>query len=1036
MADVRWMRLTVAVVVAVLPWAGHAAEEETPVALVEKLRDEDFDTRQQAMDKLAAMGEEARGILEKTLKENTDPQLKEVARQLLSKLETASLLVMAYDRDGKPAADAQADANLYRQDQSGKQESLPINIGANGTATVKGLSPGFVTCAIAWKKWLSLPESMLNPGALELKPGLNPFVVVLSAGGTLTATIKDKDGKPVKDASLTLHNSGQLDPDIADLQIQIAEMWGMRGGSTGSSDAEGKLKLENVGDGVYNAVIRVEGYKTGLAQNVRVFEGETTDLGEMVLLPRIRTKISMLLQKADNTPVKNGKVYVTLEPVFQGEDAEKRLKKLRRMQNEIDMRQQRNTIDTDETGKVSLENIEVGKYRVWVRLDNDAPQDLGEVEVKANGDAPADLGTLTFIKGGGIRGKIFGADGKPLMYVNLNAARQDLAEGGDPRFGRFQWRNAYVTSQPDGTYEMKNLAPGKYVVSAYTQKGSSILLLFGVEVESNKVAEAPEIKVPDKKETVAATAVKGTVLMPDGKPALGAQVLVYFGAGGTLQANANQKGEFNFQFAQDSAISRISVRSSKYKPVTLDMNDKAINPAELTIRLEKQDYAVLNVKVVDEAGVPLSDVGVGPRVRNRNMFYGAAAYRRIKTNEKGVARLTGLATGNRYLDIEKQGYYLNEAATAVVKPDVDNETTIVLKKGLVVKGKLALPAQTPTKNILVGINDPAVRSVPLGENAEFALEGVSPGKYRLQVMAPGLALPKPVEINVEEGKTVEPLNVPLVRRGGAVLNIGKELNGATASLVAADAWPPEPVGNIGSYRHGGNVDAAGNAVLWGDPPGKYRLAATAPLETTRSVYGTTDHSITVTTISEPIDVVELKTFRDLPKLAQQQVEIPTGSGRIVGRLAAERAPSEISGNQNQANLSVRVVGPMAQGVTNFSYPSEFMGGYNAVPVIIGTPPPGYKVHAAGQFTADGLPAGEYKVLLDATWHNYGNVRASVNVASADAKQQPQLLKTFTLKEGESLDLGELKFTPPLSVEEKVKPGFEIDLEDIVPVFQP
>ncbi|HYF50030.1 MAG TPA: carboxypeptidase regulatory-like domain-containing protein, partial [Planctomycetota bacterium] len=869
-------------------------------------------------------------------------------------------------------------------------------------------------------------------------PGLNPLMSVLSSGGTLNAVVKDADGKPLKDASVTLYNHGLLDEDTMDIQIQLNEMWGMRGGVSGSTDADGKVKLENVPDGVHNVVVRMDGYKSTLASAVRIFEGETVDVPEFKLTPKVRTKISMIVRKADEQPLKSAKVFVTLEPVFEGPEAQKRLRRYRKLQQELEMRQQRQTIDTDENGKVTMENIDAGKYRVYVRLDNDAPQDLGEVEVKAAGgaDAVADLGTLTFVKTGALRGKVLGHDGKPLRYANLNAGREDLSEGTDMRWGRVQWRNSYVSTQQDGTYEMKNLPPGKYVISAYTQSGRTIMV-FGIDVESGKTAEVPDITVPEHKAPGASSSVKGTILLPDGKPAVGAQILIYYDNGAQTNTNTGQKGEFNFSYMQDYTISRISVRSPKCKPASVDLTDKAINPADVTIRLENQDYAVLNVKVLDEAGKPLQGAAVGPRApRNRQNYYNAAVYRKVKSNDRGMARLTGIATGDRVLEVEKQGYYLKESVTAAVSANRENEATVVMKKGAEVKGRLLLPPAVDTKNIMVGFAEQGGKTVAINEQGEFALQGIAPGSYKLQVMAPGLTLPRPVEVKVEDGKTVEPLNVTLVRRGGMLLKLPLELIGSNTTLIAADAWPPQ-VDVYWGHRQGGNVDAQGRAVVWGDAPGKFRVVASTPQEPQRNYYGQAEKSLYVTMVSDPVEVKELKSFRDVLKLEPQEVKIPRGTAKVSGRLTPEK-PVTMNNNMTQGNLVLRVVGASAQGSTYFSYPSEFMRGYNnQTPIIIGTPPPDYKIYAQGAFSGENLPPGEYQILLDCNWYNYRTNRwgSTISTTSGEKKPEPQVLAKFTLKEGESLDLGEVKFTPPVPADAP-PPNAEPDPEDIIPVFQP
>jgi hypothetical protein len=104
--------------------------------------------------------------------------------------------------------------------------------------------------------------------------------------------------------------------------------------------------------------------------------------------------------------------------------------------------------------------------------------------------------------------------------------------------------------------------------------------------------------------------------------------------------------------------------------------------------------------------------------------------------------------------------------------------------------------------------------------------------------------------------------------------------------------------------------------------------------------------------------------------------------------------------------------------------------------VLGTTDP--KLIPAEQTTSTifGLPAGEYKLYQQSYWNKH-------NETISKELRKPILLKTFTVKEGETLNLGEIKITLPALPESATKPneneedqwnGYEENTEG--PIFQP
>jgi hypothetical protein len=124
------------------------------------------------------------------------------------------------------------------------------------------------------------------------------------------------------------------------------------------------------------------------------------------------------------------------------------------------------------------------------------------------------------------------------------------------------------------------------------------------------------------------------------------------------------------------------------------------------------------------------------------------------------------------------------------------------------------------------------------------------------------------------------------------------------------------------------------------------------------------------------------------------------------------------------------VGERASGITTFQA-YEFFSNREYSPIILGTPPADYKLNMPGQFTGEGLPAGEYRVYLSGeTYFHSQNARRPILA-------EPIEIAKFTLKEDQRLDIGNLKADAMLALP-SVQDSSEsfTEPEDIVPVFRP
>lgn len=1079
MRPINLLAATVVGLIVCIAFSWLHAEELVPVNFMEELRSSDFERRQAAADKLLQLGENARKILEQA-QVSDDLETRETALRLLSKLDKSQVSIMAFDRDGKPAGNAEADVQIYRADQRNWSEpsNKSLIFTGGGTAFMPDLIPGYVNLNFNWKKWGASDSS--GYWTFYLERGVNPMIVQLSKGGTATGKISDADGNALKDATLYLYKDMHFDPDLLDLQIACLESRQQPVQNT-LSGADGKFKIEGIPDGVYQAVARLNDYGAEVGDCVRIHEGEVKVLSEIKLAKRPAGKILAVLlapekqaaKKTQNVkkdaepekkpktgsdsspppdgaeaeelhPLKKTKVFVIMDPIYSGPRAEELHKTSARLKTQLDMQRQLNTPESDDAGKLTLEDIKPGKYALTLRTGSQGTWKQAEVTVGPG--QTVDLGSLKPVQCGSISGKITGPTGKEFKNARVSAVSQDDESDGLNRNWRFRQfdsgeSSTGMVSQADGTYEIKNLIPGKYSLSI-TRPGKPILI-YGLEVSPGKVTHAPDANVPGAVVDKVQEIVKGAVTLPDGKPAARASVILSWSnspqwGNRTWPSNCDEQGKFQFSVGnQDmSPPNSLKVRAPGCKGYSLVLSDSKTKLTELAIQLEKQEYGSLRIKVIDDNGKPVSGASVRPAQppNNQNYYRPPTVEKKIETNPAGEARLSGLADGLRCLEIHCEGYYTDGDIKANVKANAEETLTVTMKRGLIIAGKVEIPPGLAATQIVIMLTNQATRVSAVNEQGEFRFSGLSPADYQLYGVAPGMTPAERTKVSLKAGAPIENVKVKFVRMGGGAFNGGPALNGYSVALTPHKSWNPELSGDVFSWPASlahGVADAAGRVEVWGAPPGEYDLVLSKNHTNYDTFYwNTAGKKCTLSTIAGPVQLTELKNISDLIAAPATEFKTQPGTATARGRIVSESASRILT---NMGVLQLKIVGPNAFGTVSFSYPSEFGKQNNSSEaLIIGTPPASHKENIPGSFLFEGLPPGEYKIYADVISYKNGWQ------VTEKKKSLPMPLRTFTVKEGENHELGTLSYS--LSAERmeqnKNSDEFQMDPEDQIPIFQP
>lgn len=1013
-----------------------ASAEDNGDQLVEQLRGEDFDARQTAKEKLAAMGEAARPYLLKA-ESSDDPDIRQIAEQLIANLQKSTLKIMGFDRDGKAAVGAEADVHYGRNPQGNGGDETMKTITLNATGGNEFVMPPAnpLNVNVIWRGWNPTGVQPFT-WSLALPSGTTPLLYTLAKTGTVTVQVNSADGKPLKDARVALNTGMRLDPELLDMQLL---RFGQALQISSNSDEKGVAKLENVPEGVYQVVVRADNCVSKLLPTLRVRENTVTDGGTAALVAGAPGKISFVLKRADGSSSKGKAIDYSLDPVIEGPRAAETRRSLAVL-HQWNVRNKQQGPVADENGKVLLDGVAPGKYTLVFRCDAKTPQRLGPIEVKSG--ETLDLGEVKEVAGGSMAGKVLSPDGKSPGYVYISAVpEQDLIDALSESAmidWRFQRQDALTSfrannNQTTGAYEMKELPPGRYAVCLMSQYGSSAYC-FGVEVVSGKAAQVPDVTLGTASST---QEIKGRITLADGKPATGANVNVMLSSQGTTMAICDADGNFKIFLAvnqQGDPVS-LNVRATGCKPKTLDLVHGDVKLDNISLQLEKQDFGSVRVKVVDEAGKPLSGAAVYPAPKN-------ALPQRRKTNQNGELDLSGLATGTRTMVVERDGYFVQDPKIAVAA-DKDNQATITMRKGFVIKGRVAVPAGTALGNVAVTLSGVSSQYVSVDADGQFKFEGLQPGQYMLAAAGPALIARENARVTLEAEQTEIPdLKLELVKASGVAVNLGADLEGCNITFSSGSSGKEESVKvtNKNPYDRSASassvVDGTGRVEAWGLVPGVYDLQINSA-QRMYNYYGRVNKMGVVTRVIHNIQVPQLNSVAELKTSPAVEVKLEPATGSITGKVTLDGPPP---GMATTGNLTVSIRGAGASSSVNYTYPQEFRGTFGKV-TFAGTVPAGLKAPEQGLFSVKGLPAGEYTVKAELNLYRTRTFRTGMNMWSSsmeqdNSKQTPQTLKTFTLKEGEQLDLGALEFKLPVETMQAISHVDEASGEDQMPSFQP
>ncbi len=447
---------------------------------------------------------------------------------------------------------------------------------------------------------------------------------------------------------------------------------------------------------------------------------------------------------------------------------------------------------------------------------------------------------------GRISGSVIDEDQRGLAGVRVDARRT----GASDRPMRLSvMRAGWAVTAPDGRFLLRTEDAGDLQLHA-AKKGFPAAHSGTLRVVSGERKAGVTITIPRGVE------FSGRVADRDGKTIAGVSVTAAeSGAAAEARRMAlNSLVRGNDDVVRTAGDGTFSIR---VKEGTYDVSFNAVTYAAKTIRAQKVSSGSKPVEVTLEPGVEIGGrvTRGGAPVEGVTIFtIGGDGGSPAQTGPDGTFRITDLAPGPMMLAFNKIGDFIRMTRAVTAPAD---DVNIDLPTGGRVTGRVIDKASGDTvtsfeAGISVSRGGTAMTSPPemhpfSSDDGVFVLDGVPSGSQTLSVSAAGYVTARVRNVNVENGKTSEPVDVAL-ESGVRV----------TGRVTSPDAGPVAgALVRIVPGARGARGGALDDQYTLTDPGGEYSLENVEPGETTlafsRSGFLAVQKTVTVTGASSRVD---------------------------------------------------------------------------------------------------------------------------------------------------------------------------------------
>ncbi|MEM7355308.1 MAG: carboxypeptidase-like regulatory domain-containing protein, partial [Acidobacteriota bacterium] len=546
------------------------------------------------------------------------------------------------------------------------------------------------------------------------------------------------------------------------------------GSSMASSGADGSFRVEGIATGQHTADARHPHFDR-LQQKVEIEPG--TNLLDFVFASAHRLAGRVVDER--RSPVADARVELVIS-------------------SRNDYREPHTL--SDGQGRFDFPRLSAGTYRLQVEKEGwvaDPPQ----LRIDLRGDDVDDL-EVVLIPSIQLTGEVLGLDFTELAGVQVEAVTDD----GQRRAGTVAY---------DGRYEIRDLGPGDWLVSAEAAEGTR-------RVETRLVLDPGDLEAYRDLEFEPGLVLSGRV--EHGGEPVGAATIALLGSDVAARRDVltDHDGQFRFE-ALESGSYRLSVSSSRdlfihNEDVLLETDrDLLIElaTAGLSGRVVAEDgSAIHRALVILQQRLPIADSGAG----------GEGSIFTVGSDSEGSFRFDRLPAGRFSVRIRKDGYAQLDEELELVAGGASEARTFTLEPTGGVELHLRLASGAVPPAALVTLLDDGGRPVQsearglAGGAARF--ETLQAGEWRALVGARGGA-PREVRLTVP-GDPVEIVLPDAGRLRVRVPDLFESPHRATVTLEDAGGQPFVGLDPGGMPQHTWSVDR-GTATIEGVPAGQWIL---------------------------------------------------------------------------------------------------------------------------------------------------------------------------------------------------------------------
>jgi protocatechuate 3,4-dioxygenase beta subunit len=472
---------------------------------------------------------------------------------------------------------------------------------------------------------------------------------------------------------------------------------------------------------------------------------------------------------------------------------------------------------TDAKGAFSFTGVPTGTYN----LGGEAPGiSISGLRVTIPGSGQSLTKAMAATRQARITGNVVDEDRKPVAGAGIGLRRTSSPEIMAMMRGN---ESSTAVSGPDGRFVLRNVATDQDFSVQATRKGYPSASSSSLRLAAGERRSGVSLTIPR------GTPVSGRVTDKNGVPVAGAVVSSNDsnsgGRGGGMFVLRGQNRQAEGEKTAADGTFTIRLREGTY-----DLAFQHEGFATKTLRAQQVHGAVKPLEVVLEPGVELTGRivrkgGIGIEGVNVALM-GEGLFSNAVSAADGSFKLGDLTPGEAMLNASKPDEYIQQIRPVSVPA---HDVTIEIPAGVRVSGHVVDKSSgDPITTFQAGLsstrggggmvfNGPSQMRSFTSPDGSFVLENVPAGAVQVNVTATGYAPGKAANLNAEEGKGLDNVQVALE----AAVHIVGKVTAPDGSPLAGVSVAQEQNGPMRGMRL--NIGGAGGAQVATDANGEYTL---------------------------------------------------------------------------------------------------------------------------------------------------------------------------------------------------------------------